>query len=122
MAQLINVTDGYYLWSERYDRELKDIFEVQDDIARAIADRLKVALKGGQQMTVKAGTGNLEAYQLYLKGRALLCRRGLDIRRAANCFDSAVALDPQYLQSGSASSVRWWSRTCLQTFFSFLFH
>jgi adenylate cyclase len=95
-AQLINVADGYHLWSERYDRELKDIFEVQDDIARAIADRLKVALKGGQRMTVKAGTGNLEAYQLYLKGRALLYRRGLDIRRAANCFDSAVALDPQY--------------------------
>jgi tetratricopeptide (TPR) repeat protein len=45
---------------------------------------------------VKAGTSNLEAYQLYLKGRALLYRRGLDIRRAANCFDSAVALDPQY--------------------------
>ena len=96
MAQLVNVADGYHLWSERYDRELKDIFEVQDEIASAIADRLKVALKGGQLPSVKAGTSNLEAYQLYLKGRALLYRRGLDIRRAANCFDSAVALDPQY--------------------------
>jgi serine/threonine protein kinase len=96
MAQLISVADGYHLWSERYDRELKDIFEVQDEIAGAIADRLKVALKGGQQPSAKAGTSNLEAYQLYLKGRALLYRRGLDIRRAANCFDSAVALDPQY--------------------------
>ena len=96
MAQLINVADGYHLWSERYDRELKDIFAVQDEIAGAIADRLKVALKGGQQPSVRAGTGNLEAYQLYLKGRALLYRRGLDIRRGANCFESAVALDPQY--------------------------
>jgi non-specific serine/threonine protein kinase len=96
MAQLVSVADGYQLWSERYDRELKDIFEVQDEIASAIADRLKVALKGGQQPSVKAGTSNLEAYQFYLKGRALLYRRGLDIRRAANCFDSAVALDPHY--------------------------
>lgn len=96
MAQLINVADGYHLWSERYDRELKDIFKVQDDIARAITDRLKVALKSGQQPTMRAGTSNLEAYQLYLKGRALLYRRGLDIRRAANCFERAVALDPQY--------------------------
>src|SRR5215472_13096475 len=96
MAQLINAADGYHLWSGRYDRELKDIFEVQDDIARAIAERLKVALKGGRQPTIKAGTSNLEAYQLYLKGRALLYRRGLDIRRASKCFERAVGLDPQY--------------------------
>ena len=96
MAQLINVADGYHIWSERYDRELKDIFEVQDDIARAIAQRLKVALKSGQQLLVKAGTNDLEAYQLYLKGRALLYRRGLDIRRAAQCFERSVALDSRY--------------------------
>jgi eukaryotic-like serine/threonine-protein kinase len=96
MAQLINVDDGYHLWSERYDRELKDIFEVQDEIARAITERLKVALKAGQQPSVKAGTTNMEAYQLYLKGRALLYRRGLDIRRAAQCFERSVALDADY--------------------------
>jgi serine/threonine protein kinase/tetratricopeptide (TPR) repeat protein len=96
MAQLINVADGYHLWSERYDRELKDIFEVQDEIARSIADRLKVSLKGGQQPSLRAGTDNLEAYQLYLKGRALLYRRGQDIRRAAECFERAVALAPDY--------------------------
>jgi serine/threonine protein kinase len=96
MAQLINVADGYHLWSERYDRDLKDIFEVQDDIAGAIADRLKVALKAGQQPSVKAGTNNLEAYQLYLKGRELLYRRGLYIRQAIECFELAIALDPQY--------------------------
>lgn len=96
LAQLINVSSGYHLWSERYDRELQDIFEVQDDIARAIADRLKVTLKADQQPSVKAGTSNLEAYQLYLKGRALLYRRGLDIRRAAQCFERAVVLDPHY--------------------------
>jgi TolB-like protein/predicted Ser/Thr protein kinase len=95
MAQLINVADGYHLWSERYDRELKDIFEVQDDIAKAIANRLKVALAAGQQPSVKPGTSNLEAYQLYLKGRELFYRR-LHARRAAQCFEQAVALDPQY--------------------------
>lgn len=96
IAQLINIADGYHLWSERYDRELKDIFEVQDEISRTIADRLKVSLDTGQQATVKAGTVNLEAYQLYLKGRALLYRRGSDIRRAAKCFERAVDLDPHY--------------------------
>ena len=96
MAQLINIADGYQLWSERYDRELKEIFEVQDEIAWAITGRLKVALKAGQQPSAKAGTSNLEAYQLYLKGRALLNRRGLDIRRAAECFERAVTIEPQY--------------------------
>jgi len=96
MAQLINVTDGYHIWSEHYDRELKELFEVQDEIALTIVSRLKVALKAGQQPSVKAGTSNLEAYELYLKGRALLYRGGLDIRRSAQCFERAVALDPQY--------------------------
>ncbi len=96
MAQLINIADGYHLWSERYDREMKDIFEVQDEIAGSIADRLKVSLKGSQQPSVRAGTNNLEAYELYLKGRALLYRRGLDVRRAVECFERAVALDPKY--------------------------
>jgi serine/threonine protein kinase/tetratricopeptide (TPR) repeat protein len=96
MAQLVNVADGYHIWSERYDRELKDIFEVQDEIARAIAGRLKVALKGGKQPSVRAGTNNLEAYQLYLKGRALLYRRGVDIRRALQCFERATGLDADY--------------------------
>jgi serine/threonine protein kinase/Tfp pilus assembly protein PilF len=96
MAQLTNVADGYHLWSERYDREMKDIFDVQDEIAKSITERLKVSLEGSKQPSAKAGTNNLEAYQLYLKGRALLYRRGLDIRRAAQCFERAVTLDPQY--------------------------
>jgi serine/threonine-protein kinase len=96
MAQLINAADGYHLWSERYDRELSDIFEVQEDIARAIVSRLKVSLEGGQQPSVKAGTVDVEAYQLYLKGREFLYRRGIQIRNAASCFERAVALDPRY--------------------------
>ena len=96
VAQLTNVADGYHLWSERYDLEMKDIFDVQDEIARSIAERLKVSLKGNQQPSARAGTDNIEAYQLYLKGRALLYRRGQDIRRSAQSCERAVALDPQY--------------------------
>ena len=96
MTRLISVADGYQLWSERYEREMKDIFDVQDEIARSIADRLKVTLKDSRQPSMRAGTKNLEGYQFYLKGRALLYRRGLDVRRAAQCFESAVNLDPKY--------------------------
>ncbi len=96
-AQLVNAEDGYHLWSERYDREMKHIFEIQDEIARSIAERLKVTLeRGGQEPLVKATTTNLEAYQLYLKGRALLYKRGLAVPRALECFKQAVALDEHY--------------------------
>jgi eukaryotic-like serine/threonine-protein kinase len=95
-AQLVNIADGYHLWSERFDRELKDIFEVQDEIAHAIAERLKVSLDSGKQPAAKGATVNLEAYQLYLKGRTLLYRRGSDIRRAAKCCERATELDPLY--------------------------
>ena len=98
-AQLVNAADGYHLWSERYDREMKDVFEIQDEIARSIAERLKVTLEGGgQEPLVKAGTQNLEAYQLYLKGRALLPRRGPTIPYL-DCFERAVKLDPNYAQA-----------------------
>jgi TolB-like protein/Tfp pilus assembly protein PilF len=96
-AQLINAEDGYHLWSDRYDRKVKDIFEVQDEIARSIAQRLKITLKEGEEeQLVKAWTNNLEAYQLYVKGRALLYRRGGAVARAAECFEREVALDSDY--------------------------
>lgn len=96
-AQLINAADGYHFWSERYDREMKDVFEVQNEIARAIAERLKVSLKGaGQGPLIKVGTKNLEAYEAFLKGRALLYQRGPGLPRALECFQRAVALDREY--------------------------
>jgi TolB-like protein len=96
-AQLVNVADGYHLWSERYDREMKDIFQVQDEIARSIVERLRVSLEGRrEEPLVRAGTKNLEAYQLYLKGRGMLYQRGAAMLRAAKCFERAVALDPDY--------------------------
>jgi serine/threonine-protein kinase len=98
MAQLINVADGYHLWSERYDRELQDIFEVQDEIAKTIADRLKVTLGAGRQKPlVRAGTKNLEAYQLYLKGRFHWNKRTPDgMQKAIECFQEAIEEDPAY--------------------------
>jgi TolB-like protein len=96
-ARLQNVGDGYQLWSERYDRNVKDIFAIQDEIARSIVDRLKVTLEGQRlEPLVKTPTKNLEAYQLYLKGRALLSKRGSAIPRALECFKQAVDLDTEY--------------------------
>ncbi len=95
-VQLVNAADGYHLWSERYDREMKDVFEIQDEIARSIAERLKLTLEGEREPLVKGGTQNLEAYQLYLKGRALLYQRGQALPRALECFKQAVAFDAQY--------------------------
>jgi serine/threonine protein kinase/Tfp pilus assembly protein PilF len=96
-AQLSDVHNGYQLWSERYDRELKDIFDVQDEIAKAIAERLKVTLAGlKDDRLVEQATPNVEAYQLYLKGRALLGRRGTSIPLALDLFRRAVELDPDY--------------------------
>jgi non-specific serine/threonine protein kinase len=95
-AQLVNVADGFQLWSERYDRDMEDIFAVQDDIARSIADRLKITLKGDRQTLVEAGTDNLEAYQHFLKGRALSYQRGRGLPLAVEHFQRAVELDPKY--------------------------
>jgi serine/threonine protein kinase len=96
-VQLNDVSSGFQLWSERYDRELKDIFDVQDEIAKAIAERLRVTLAGGKdERLVEQATTNVEAYQLYLKGRALLNRRGGSIPPALDLFRQAVGLDPGY--------------------------
>jgi len=96
-VQLSDVANGFQLWSERYERELKDIFDVQDEIARAIAERLRVTLAGGKDdRLVEQATTNVEAYQLYLKGHALLSRRGASIPAALDLFRKAVEIDPGY--------------------------
>ncbi len=99
-VQLSEVQSGTQLWSERYDRELKDIFDIQDEIAKAVADRLKVTLADTPldrlARLVEQGTTNVDAYQLYLQGRALLSRRGSSILPALELFQRAVELDPSY--------------------------
>jgi serine/threonine-protein kinase len=97
-VQLINVADGYQLWSERYDREMADVFEIQDQIAHAIVDTLRVRLKGGQDTPIiKRGTADLEAYHLYLKGRHF--QHAVALSKAVTCFEAAIARDPQFAQA-----------------------
>ena len=96
-AQLIDVAKDEHLWSERYDREMEDIFAIQDEIARTIAVKLKLALGDEKETTlVKPHTENIEAYQLYLKGRALMYQRGWGIVQGLECIERALALDPEY--------------------------
>ncbi len=97
-VQLVDVSDGFPIWSERYDRILEDVFEIQDEISRAIVERLEVQLTGAQAgPIVKRATGNMEAYQLYQQGRFHWAKRTPDsIARAIVCFERALSLDPDY--------------------------
>lgn len=97
-AQLIDVHDGYHLWSERYDRELDDVFGIQDEITLTIVDKLKVKLFGDEkQSLLKRPTENLEAFNLYLKGRYHWNKRTAnDIRTSIAYFQQAIEKDPAY--------------------------
>ncbi len=97
-VQLINSTDGYHLWSERYDREMSDIFDVQDEITLAVVDALKVQLLGEEkEALLKRYTNNAEAYHLYLRGRFFFTKRTPEgFRKAIAYFEQAIELDPAY--------------------------
>jgi tetratricopeptide (TPR) repeat protein len=97
-AQLINVESGYHLWSERYDRELNDVFAVQDEIASAIARKLEVALSAaGGERQARPATEHLEAYELYLKGRYILEQRTEErMWRALASFEESAKVDPEF--------------------------
>jgi serine/threonine-protein kinase len=101
-VQLMNAQDGFQLWSERFDRDLDDIFAIQDEIARGIVDQLQVTL-GIKQATVPLvarPTDDLEAYQLYLRGReASAIRTPASLRRAIEYFKQALARDPNYARA-----------------------
>lgn len=96
-VQLIGVADGYHLWSERYDREMQDIFEIQEEIALAVTDALKVKLLGDERAVLrKRYTENVEAYELYLKGRLWNRRTADGFRSAIGYFKQAIELDNDY--------------------------
>jgi len=97
-TQLVSVADGYNLWSERYDREIKDIFDVQDEIALAVVEALKVKLLGKTKSAVfKRQTDSTEAYELYLKGCFHRGKGGTESRKKAiDFFQKAIAIDPHY--------------------------
>ena len=113
-AQLINATDGYHLWSERYDREMKDVFAIQDEIAGAIVTRLKGRLTGLMQAG-KRHTDNVDAYELYMKGRYVQkTRTQAGIERGIEYFQQAIEKDPGYAMAyaglGDSYSLLAWYR------------
>jgi serine/threonine-protein kinase len=97
-VQLINSADGYQIWSERYDREMNSLFEVQDEITLAVVDALKLKLLGTEKDAVlKRYTKKTEAYELYLKGRFHYQKyTPEDWLKAAAFFEEAIALEPEY--------------------------
>jgi non-specific serine/threonine protein kinase len=97
-AQLINVSDGYHLWSERYDRELKDVFAIQDEIARSIVQALKVKLSRKEKRALeKVATNDIQAYDYYLRGRKFFYQLNkMSIEFALKMFSRAIEKDPGY--------------------------
>jgi len=96
-AQLINVADGYHLWSEQYDSELDDVFSIQNEIALAIVDKLKIKLVSHEMSRlVEKQTANLAAHEAYLKGRYFWNQRGPGLLKAVDFFRSALAEDDNY--------------------------
>ncbi len=97
-VQLVNASDGYQLWSERYDREMEDIFAIQDEIAQRVVEALKIALTPTERKALsKPKARELEAYEHYLRGRRFfyrLTRKNLEFSR--EMFERAIEIDPQY--------------------------
>jgi adenylate cyclase len=101
-ARLLQTVDGYQLWSQRYDRDAKDIFAVQDEIARAVVSNLQLALQttaGAESPQAKIRTVNPQAYELYLRGRHLLSHRVDQPKEAAAFFQQALDIDPGFAQA-----------------------
>jgi serine/threonine protein kinase/tetratricopeptide (TPR) repeat protein len=96
-AQLVSVDNGYHLWSERYDRQMADVFEIQDEIVKSIVEAVVPALLGDAAHAVQRPTENTEAYELYLKGRHYWHQRSPStLRLAMQCFEQAIKIDPAY--------------------------
>jgi len=102
-VQLVDVQNGLQAWSEKYDRKLDNVFAVEDEIAKAIATRLRVQLTGGAgQPLVVDSTNSPQAHELYLRGLTLLAARGPGLRQAVDAFEEAVKLDPNYAHAFGA--------------------
>jgi len=111
-AQLIQVEDGFHLWSETYDREMDDIFVIQDDIASHVGEALKVTLLGkvddDQPAVVRAPTTNIEAYTAYLRGQQQLAVNSYDsFEKAESLFKEAIGLDPNFGAAHSGLAKTW---------------
>ena len=108
-VQLINALTDAHLWADTYDRKLTDIFAVESDIAKTIADTLQAKLTGSEKKAIAARpTENQEAYQLYLKGRFFWNKRtATDLRKSIDYFQQAIAKDPNYALAYAGSAQAW---------------
>jgi TolB-like protein/Flp pilus assembly protein TadD len=109
VAALVNAADGIQLWTQTFDRQLKDIFAVQEEIARAVAESLKVTLLGGDNGPAQASsTDNAEAHNAYLQGHFYLVRRNVeDFGKAIEYYDQAIQLDPHYALAYAERAEAW---------------
>jgi serine/threonine-protein kinase len=95
-AQLVMASDGFHLWSQRFDREMTDVFAIQDDISQAIVEKLRVRLAADRPL-VRRHTDNVEAYNLYLKARYQFFRSTPEgLAKSKDYYEQAIALDPNY--------------------------
>jgi TolB-like protein len=101
-AQLVKVDDGFHIWSETYDRQMADVFDIQDDVARAISEALKVHLLPPDDRP----TENTEAYALYLEAVAMM--QGADWSRVLEVIDTAIALDPGFAKAWELKAAYYW--------------
>jgi len=107
-TQLTNATDGLVMWSETYERDVKDVFGVQDDISKAIVNALRITLgSGGNVATAARGTANVDAYDLYLRGMYFYQRRGPGLRRAIDYFQQAITKDPSFARAHAGLGLTW---------------
>jgi non-specific serine/threonine protein kinase len=115
-AQLVDTHTDFPLWSERYDREMQDVFEVQDEIARKIAEALRITLSPQEVAALAAKpTENLQAYDLYLRGKSYARRlTRQDFEFALQMFENAVALDPNFALAHAAIA-----NVCAQTHYNY---
>jgi TolB-like protein/tetratricopeptide (TPR) repeat protein len=107
-AQLIDATNGYHLWSETFDRTLEDVFAVQDEISRKVAEALKVTLLTDGEAPVRRPTENMEAYLAYLRGQQHIHGGGTEgLKQAVAAFEEAVRLDPGFAEAHAGIARAW---------------
>jgi serine/threonine-protein kinase len=109
VAELVNAADGIQVWTRTFDRQLKDIFAVQEEIARAVAESLKVTLLAADARSTQASApNNVEAHNAYLQGHFYLLRRNVeDFRKAISYYDQAIQLDPEYALAYAERAEAW---------------
>src|SRR5450755_968122 len=108
VVELVNAADGRELWSQSYDRELKDIFAVQSEIAQAVADSLQVTLVGASKTRLESSTGSADAHNAYLQGHFYLERNSFDSwPKAVAFYDAAIRFDPNYALAYAERAEAW---------------